>query len=145
MTVFQALEAFSASQASQNLWRAPSLRVSRYGRQAGSSPPAADALRLFSTASLWGGAQALQAAAAVTPSAAAENAAPFSSLSSPRSYDIPKNSRIKAQAIRQSVDAQERRLAQTVALLRQQGSAPENYAGVFTELERRLLTEIGAG
>ena len=146
MTLFQALEAFSTSQASCNLWRAPTLRLSRYLQYSGGSTPAADALRLFTAPSLPGGAEAT-AGTVLTPSLTdiSNHAAASGSLSGLQPYAEGKSKRLKAQAIRQSVDAQERRLAQTVTLLRQQGRSPDDYAGVFTELERRLLTEIGAG
>ena len=51
-----------------------------------------------------------------------------------------------SRGLRQSVGAEERRLSEAVRLMREQSRQPEAEPGeIFSQLERRLLAEIGAG
>lgn len=132
MTVLEALAPFQGADGRTELWRAPALRVFRYGtgRSGGTGAvfpetPAVTALQRLQenrftgrgTARLWSG--------------DADGKIGSSSVS---------------RGLRQAVGAEERRLSEAVRFLREQGRRPEADPGeIFAQLERRLLAEIGAG
>ena len=135
MTVFEALAAFQASGGRAELWRAPALQVFRYGsRQAAGSGGAA--------LSEGSGAMTALRGLAVTGGLPGENAVRLRGGDGPGTAGAFSASR----GLRQSVGAEERRLSEAVRLMREQGRQPEAEPGeIFSQLERRLLAEIGAG
>ena len=135
MTVLEALAAFQASGGRAELWRAPALRVFRYGsRQAAGS----------------GGEAAFEGSGAMTALRGLAVTGGFPGENAVRLRDGDGSGRTGAfsvsRGLRQSVGAEERRLGEAVRLMREQGRQPEAEPGeIFSQLERRLLAEIGAG
>ena len=132
MTVLEALDAFQGPDGTAELWRAPALRVFRYGaRQGGGSgslfPPGSAAAALYGST----------AAGGVPGNTIRLRSGEAAGTAGERSV---------SRGLRQSVGAEERRLGEAVRLMREQGRQPETDPGeIFSQLERRLLAEIGAG
>ena len=145
MTVWEALAAFQQADGLAELWRLPALRVFRYGRKNGLGDAAKDAAVLLSGGGAAGTAGSAGMMTAVRGLALAGG--------TPRSRNVRLrgvygggSAAASARTMRQAVDAGERRLGEAVQLMRDRGGSGEADTGaIFSELERRLLAEIGAG
>ena len=141
MTVLQALKAFSQNHEAKSFWAAPALRLFHYGRPAAALPTAQFTRQIQNLTSP--GLLILSSQASRTD---LQHSTRLASVpETDFSFTNPSAAKSRGAALRQSVDAGERRLAQTVNFLRQKEQSGQDYAEIFTELERRLLTEIGAG
>lgn len=154
MTVLQALKAFSPNHQVKSFWAAPVFRLFHYGRPAAALSAAQFTQQIQNVTSP--GLPILSSQAVKTDSLYNPRFTSADLLHSIRLASVPETdfsfantnpsaAKNRGAALRQSVDAGERRLAQTVNFLRQKEQSGQDYAEIFTELERRLLTEIGAG
>ncbi|MGI5855353.1 MAG: hypothetical protein ACOX64_02725 [Candidatus Merdivicinus sp.] len=145
MTVWEALAAFQEADGLAELWRLPALRVFRYGRKSSLGDVAEDAAVFLSGGGAAGTAGSAGMMTAVRGLALA-GGTPRSRNARLRGVSGGGSAVASARTIRQAVDAGERRLGEAVQLMRERGGSGEADTGaIFSELERRLLAEIGAG
>lgn len=143
MTVLQALKAFSPNHQVKSFWAAPALRLFHYGRPAAALSTAQFTRQIQNITSP--GLLILSSQASRTDLQHSTRLASVPETDFSSTNTSPSVAKSRGAALRQSVDAGERRLAQTVNFLRKKEQSGQDYAEIFTELERRLLTEIGAG
>lgn len=145
MTVWEALAAFQDVDGTAALWRLPALRVFRYGRKGGFAGMAEDAAEVLSGGGLAWTAGGSGRMTAVRGLALASGISGTGRVRL-RSRNNSGTAAASARTVRQAVDAGERRLGEAVQLMRNHGGSGDADTGViFSELERRLLAEIGAG